>query len=698
MTNIIKTTRTMLAAAILFPFSLPAENDVFELQPYVVTGDLLQSPADRLPASVTILGADIPDASGSVHFENLIGRMPNLNWAGGTARPRFFQIRGIGENSQFGNELPASSVGFMIDGIDFTGIGSVAGLFDVSQVELLRGPQAAAFGANALAGMVLIETTAPNRTFQGKAEISVGDHDFYSIGAAVGGPMGDNGKSPLAYRISVHTGGDNGFRRNAFLDQDDTNAREEKSVRLKLNYSPTDRFELDLNLLYFDFQSGYDAWALDNDSFNTSTDEPGVDDQQSLGAGIRATWHLTDSLDISYRGSLTDSDMVYSYDWDWSNPAELEALYGPEVYWGIDITERTREVTSHDIRLSSPHGVDGLGIDWAAGIYSRSFDEDQDYWGVFSDYTTDTISAYAQARFELNESLSMTIAGRVEDFEIKYKDNYGTELGTKESPWGGKLAVEYRLSPDQQVYASIDRGYKSGGVNLDNDIPAEERVYGNEKLINYEAGWRAFFMDKSLRLQATVFYMDRQDIQVDSSIQLGDGNTFALYKDNAASGTNYGMELEADWRASNNLRLFASLGLLKTRFDKYSYIDPADGATLVNLDGKEQAYAPNFNYAIGAEYRWENGFFLNATLEGKDDYLFDVLNNQSLAAYNLLQLRVGYDWQDWRFTIWVNNALDERYDVRGFFFANEPPWYDVQKKWVSEGAPRMLGVSVRRKF
>ncbi|MEX0322828.1 MAG: TonB-dependent receptor [Puniceicoccaceae bacterium] len=690
--------RQLLAAAVLFPFSLPAEVDVFELQPLVVTGDLLQSPADRLPASVSILGAYVSDASGNTHFKNLLGRMPNLNWAGGTSRPRFFQIRGIGENSQFGNELPASSVGFMIDGIDFTGIGSVAGLFDVSQVEVLRGPQAAAFGANALAGMVLIETTAPTRSVQGKAEISVGDHDFYSFGAAVGGPIGDNGQSALAYRVSVHAGGDNGFRRNSFLNSDDTNSRDEKSARLKLNYAATESFELDLNLLYFDFQNGYDAWALDNDSFNTSTDEPGVDTQESLGTGLKATWHVSDKLDVSYRGSLTDSDMVYSYDWDWSNPAELEAWYGPEVYWGIDITERTREVISHDIRFASPVGSNDSHIDWAAGLYARSFEEEQDYWGVISDYTTDTISAYGQARFAIDESLSVTVAGRIEDFEIEYEDNYGTERGTKESPWGGKLAIEYRLSPEQLVYASIDRGYKAGGVNLDNDIPVDERVYGNEKLLNYEAGWRAFLMEKSLRLQATVFYMDRQDIQVDSSIQLGDGNTFALYKDNAASGTNYGMELEVEWRTTDNLRLFASLGLLETQFDKYSYVDPADGTTMVKLDGKEQAYAPGFNYAVGAEYNWENGFFLNATLEGKDDYLFDVLNNQSLAAYNLLHLRIGYDLDDWRITVWINNALDERYDVRGFFFANEPPWYDAPKKWVSEGAPRMIGVSVRRNF
>ena len=217
-------------------------------------------------------------------------------------------------------------------------------------------------------------------------------------------------------------------------------------------------------------------------------------------------------------------------------------------------------------------------------------------------------------------------------------------------------------------------------------------------MINYELGWRAALLENRLRLRATAFYMDREDIQVDSSVQLGDGNTFALYKDNAASGHNYGLELEIDWQATDWMRLFASAGLLEAEFDSYSYIDPADGVSEVVLDGREQAYAPGYTYSLGAAFEFTTGFFAEVTIEGKDDYTFDVANRQSLAAYTLVNLSMGYQSGPWSWTLWINNLLDENYDVRGFWFANEPPAYDNPRKWVSQGAPRQVGVSVKRSF
>ncbi|HSH09159.1 MAG TPA: TonB-dependent receptor plug domain-containing protein, partial [Oceanipulchritudo sp.] len=669
---------------------------VFDLQPVTVTGDLLGNAPGRLPASVSVLRPGESGYSGNPHFENLAGRIPNLTWAGGTSRPRFFQIRGIGESSQFGNEIPASSVGFIIDGIDFTGIGSIAGLFDVAQIEVLRGPQAAAFGANALAGMIVVETVEPGQVAHGQLSASLGSHDMASFGAAAGGPIGSRQGSPLAYRISVNQYRDNGFRENTFLDRDDTNARDERSARLKLAWDPVEAFSVDLTLLYFDMDNGYDAWSLSNNSFHTTTDEPGEDDQETLAAGLRATWHITETVDISYLASLSDSDLLYSYDWDWSNPEELMNLYGPEVYWGTDVTERTRQVQSHDLRVGSPINAkpDSLVSAWVAGAYFRDFEEEQAYFGVLSQYQTRTAALYAQTRLALADSIGLTLAARIEDLEIDYADDGGTRLGGSEQPWGGKLAFEYAHSIDTLFYASVDRGFKAGGVNLDNDIPSQFRVYDTETLTNYELGWKGFFIDHTVRAQLVAFYMDRQDIQVDSSIQLGDGNTFALYKDNAASGHNYGLELELDWQASQQFSFHATLGLLEASFDDYRYIDPADGVTEIVLDGRGQAYAPAFTWSLGMDYAADNGFFLGLSLEGKDDYLFDVLNSQSLDAYSLLHLRAGFSTGPWRFTVWVNNALDEAYDTRGFYFANEPPFYDQPKKWVSQGAPRQAGLTV----
>jgi outer membrane receptor protein involved in Fe transport len=681
--------------------SLHAQQEaIHELPPVIVRGDLFQTSIERLPASVTVIATDSASISGSAHFENLLGQIPNMTWAGGTSRPRFLQIRGVGEPSQFGNELPASSIGFIIDGIDFTGIGSVAGLFDVQQVEVLRGPQAAAFGANALAGMVIVETTNPSSLTNGKIEATAGDNDLFSFGIAAGGPLGDPESGKLAYRISLYQYQDNGYRSNRFLGKDDTNARDETTARLKLAWTPAPALEIGLTLLYFNFDNGYDAWSLTNNSFVTTTDEPGRDQQETLAAGIKATWHASDSVDISYLASASDSDLLYSYDWDWSNPAELESIYGPEVYGGTDTTDRTRTVSSHDLRASStPDAKLEIPVEtWVAGIYYRELEEEQLYFGTRSWYRTETASLYGQARFAAGDSLTLTLAGRVEEFRIDYSDTTGTNLESSENPWGGKLSIEFSPVDQQLLYASIDRGYKAGGINLDNDIPSVYRVYSSEVMWNYELGWRATLLENHLRFSATAFYMDREDIQVDSSIQLGDGNTFALYKDNAASGHNYGIELELDWQANDWIRLFANAGFLNTAFHSYRYIDPNDGVTEIVLDNREQGYAPNYTYSAGVEFSFDNGLFIEGVVEGRDSYVFDVANQQSLAAYTLVNLHIGYKMGAWRFVLWSNNLFDESYDTHGFYFANEPPAYDTPRKWVSQGPPRQVGLSIQRSF
>ncbi len=106
---------------------------------------------------------DRPRQAGVQHLQDLLPLVPNLNWAGGSSRPRYFQLRGIGETDQW-QGAPNPSVGFLIDGMDFSGIGMPATLFDVGQVEVLRGPQGTTYGANALAGLVNVATRRASYT------------------------------------------------------------------------------------------------------------------------------------------------------------------------------------------------------------------------------------------------------------------------------------------------------------------------------------------------------------------------------------------------------------------------------------------------------------------------------------------------------------------------------------------------------
>ncbi len=164
---------TAVTIVFLLPISCWSAETLDEI---VVTADFRGRSASDVPSSITILGSEEIESMAVQHFEELINAIPNLNWSGDGHRARYFQIRGVGELEQY-QGAPNPSVGFLIDDIDFSGIGTVATLFDMQQVEVLRGPQGTRYGANALAGLIYMRSAEPTAEFDGRAELTVGDDD-----------------------------------------------------------------------------------------------------------------------------------------------------------------------------------------------------------------------------------------------------------------------------------------------------------------------------------------------------------------------------------------------------------------------------------------------------------------------------------------------------------------------------------------
>ena len=192
-----------------------------------MTAELRDRDLDDLPMSVTVLDADTLQIAGVTHFQDVLGLVPNLNWSAGTSRPRYFQIRGIGELEQW-QGAPNPSVGFLIDGVDFSGVGMPATLSDVERIEVLRGPQGTAYGANALAGLIAINTRAPTRDHEIKADVMAGNYGTRGATGVLGGPIGDG---ETAWRLVAGNYRSDGFRRDTYLGRDDTNGYDETSAR-----------------------------------------------------------------------------------------------------------------------------------------------------------------------------------------------------------------------------------------------------------------------------------------------------------------------------------------------------------------------------------------------------------------------------------------------------------------------------------
>ena len=145
-----------------------------------------------------------------------------------------------------------------------------------------RGPQGSRMGANALAGMIYMRSKEPTETFSGLSEVNLGSDGVRSIGLAFGGPMQNN--PDTKYRLSIRQDQNDGFRKNIYLNRDDTTGQDEITARFKLNHQLNEKTDINLLIQKSDFEAMSDSWTTDG-SLNTRSDKPGYDSQDSNAYG-----------------------------------------------------------------------------------------------------------------------------------------------------------------------------------------------------------------------------------------------------------------------------------------------------------------------------------------------------------------------------------------------------------------------------
>ncbi len=681
----------LMAIAAAMPAAAEEDSVVDEI---VVTADFRERSVKELPASVSVLDAEFIEASAVQHFEELVNVIPNLNWSGDGHRARYFQIRGVGELEQY-QGAPNPSIGFLIDDIDFSGIGTVATLFDVGSIDVLRGSQGSRYGANALGGLIYMQSKRPSAQRDGRLQLTVGDDDTVSAGLAFGGALDDD--ETLTFRLSASVHESNGFRDNSYLGREDTNKRDETAVRLRMNYAPTDALVADVALLYSDVDNGYDAFALDN-SYSMLSDKPGDDAQQSTGASLRLEWPGPGELRMMSISAYADSDIDFGFDADWGN----DESWAPVTYDYVSLNDRERRTLSQELRIASDD-------DWLVGLYVQKLEDELvtinrgDYYDPFydfadslddrfaSDYEATSSALFGQLDRELTDATRLGLGLRVEHRSTDYSDSAGLEAGPSETMWGGELSLSHDHSGQITSFVTLSRGFKAGGFNL-GVVPEGRRDFGEEKLWTLEAGFKSSLAADTLTLNASVFYSRRDDQQVRTSVQLdpGDPASFVFFTDNAAQGDTLGLEADLRWFPSDSWELYANIGLLDASFD--DFVAPEG-----DLSGRDQAHAPRYTFAGGAGYSSESGYFARLDMTARDEFYFDVSHDQKSSSYALLNARVGYQGDSWLAYLWGRNLFDKEYAVRGFFFGNEPPDFP-NTLYTRLGDPRQLGVSIEKRF
>lgn len=681
---------SLLSVAIysaLFSSVALAEVTPEDLPSMLVSADFRPAAAQDIPVSLTTFDDDIIESRGAQHIEDVLNLAPNVNVSSGASRGQFFLIRGIGERSQFAAPLNPS-VGLIIDGIDFSRTGGAATLFDIEQVEVLRGPQGTRYGTSALAGVINMQSKQASEEFDMRFESTLADYDTRAVGVAVGGPIVEDA---LLGRIAVHTHQSDGYMDNDFLGRDNTQDRDEITARSHLKFLVSDDLTVDLNLLHLDIDNGYDAFTFDN-SRNSLADEPGEDKQRTNAFALKSDWQINDAVSMQSALTYSQSDITYSYDADWG----FVGIH-PDEYSATENFMRERENVSFESRLVSDEAgrIFGGSTDWVLGFYHLSQDEDldlvSDFGNLENEYETENTAVFGQLDTYLTDKLTLISGLRVERFEADYQDSNGLDLDPGETLFGGKVGLNYQVNEDHLAFTSLSRGYKSGGVNNNDALPDSKREFDTEYMWNLEAGLKSLWLDGDLVTNITAFYAWRRDAQVKSSIALP-GGEFQDSLDNAARGTNYGIEADADWLVNEKLRLFAAVGLLRATFDDYD--NPELEAEGFDIEGRRQAHAPAYQFTVGGEVYLTPDWTFRANVEGKDEFYFSNSHNAKSGSYAITNASLEYQRQNWRFTLWGRNLFDKDYYTRGFFFGNDPRIGYAERTYKQLADPRVIGMTV----
>lgn len=691
------------------PFSVVAakeKNSNSDIETIEVKGELIKTPANKIANSLQVLTTEALEKSGASHLESVLQQLGNVNFASGASRARFIQVRGIGERSQFVDPINPS-VGMSIDGIDYSGIGTAAGLFDVEQVEVFKGPQGTNAGANAMAGFVNILSTQPSSNANNKLRVEVGNYGLFNVGLAAG----TNISKKAAARVAISKLSADGYIENTHLNRDDTNNIDELSMRALVDITATKDLDLQLVLHHFDLDNGYDAFSLDQNR-TTLSDEPGRDTQKTTAFGLNAKFTGYESVNVSVATSVSNSDMEYGYDEDW-------AYVGihPDEYSSTDYYLRDRSAEQFDIRVSDKQNQ------WVGGLYIQQRDVDltrQYTWlseDFASQYEQDNIALYGEHRYTLAKDITLSAGVRIENNKGEYTDSNAVSNNTSETMIGGHLTATKQASKSTVHYVRLSRGFKSGGVNGEAlarvGEPGLERFnqdllnsgsFEPEILNNIELGTRYYNRKQGLKASSVLFYSSRHDMQVKQwftndkeVVNSNEQPIFVGYISNAPSGSNYGLESNLQWQATGDFEVLAGFSWLSSQVDNMYRLetDPITWEDVrVSIDGREQAHAPSYQYQLGFNWQIADRIKWHATLNGRDGYFYSFSHDQEADKVNLVNTSITYQGDFFDVTLWARNLTDQDYGVRGFYFGNDPRDGYTAKTWEQLGEPRVIGLRV----
>lgn len=616
------------------------------LAPVTVTGERVARSIMETSTSVVVLDSEtIEDRPRIDSTNDALARIPNVTTTGTTNFAP--AVRGVdgtgpaqGADAFFAGTRPRLNV--QVDGRPLSYNEVVFGdtaLWDVEQVEVLRGPQSTLQGRNAIAGTVVTKTKDPTYEYEVGGRLLVGDLKTRQGSAVVSGPIVDD---QLAFRLAVDRKTSDSFvNMEPFRDIDPEDFKS-LTLRGKLLIEPEaiEGFSTLLTFTHTDYSGPQTEWVRQPfDAHNSSYPPMPVFRPQSTGGIIDSSWQINENLTLEGTASVTDL-RVNRYAREGEGNVEIN---------GLEVVGEPR------LRFSALNGrLTGI-----SGIYV--FDADQDEFidfpvdGTFDDSTT-TAAVFGEATYSLLEDLDLTLGARFEQEKRRRTGGAGPfaiDLDETYEAFLPKFGIAWHITDDLTVGAVVARGYNGGGAGFTYNPPFESYTFDPEYVWNYEAYGRADLYGGKLALTGNVFFADYKDMQLPFDLN-PDPAIWSIVIRNADKVVTYGAELGARWLAAPGLELFGEVGLLKTEVTDY----PGS-----SIEGNELPQAPAFTTDFGVIYRHESGLDFSADARFSDAYFSNVDNPRGKTdPYFVVNSQIGYtfvnDVASVRLFAFVDNIFD----------------------------------------
>ena len=636
-----------------------------------------------VPDSVTVFDRGMLSSRQVVDFEDIAAATPGVfvinDQDPGT---NIITVRGVSTD-----RLQQASVAYVVDGLALADKELFTQpYYDLERVEILKGPQGALYGKNAIGGVFNLTTRAPTDEFETSAEVEAGNGGNRAVRAAAGGPLAG---TKLKFRLAGQVQDWDGWIYNSFLKKT-VDSHNSRNLRLRLAFDPSDETALELRMNVNKENSGA-AWVSSN---NVTGRFKGRLDGQALtnpfgdyeGRAKRHWYELSAKTDVKV-GNGTWTSIVgldhYAKRWteelDFRNDKPITFLGLPFFHDGIQPISQPvdLEFLTAETRYTS---ADNMPLRWIVGAFAqdtRRIRVDDFgpllFGGEASRYRSPVThyAGFAQVGFVPLAAWDVTAAVRYDGVETS-EDVRGVRSGrrvdfsrktfTQVQP---KLSVSYRPSNMLTLYGSAGRGFKPGGFNpvpLAGDSFA--RIYKAETTTAIEFGAKARTGDGRLTATAAVFATDYRNFQYFAFIN-GNDTTF-----NAPKVKIHGLESTLSVAPSDFLSADASLAYTNAKIGTFRTPDPVTGAGLRDYTGKQAPNSPRVNGLFGVEVRGPVGGTLVAsarsevTVRGRTYFEIDnVLYSPTETAVNV---RLALTAPQWSLAAWAKNLTDNRWAVSAF--------------------------------